>query len=168
VIGSFLTQKQLYNLDRLLHRGVYDVAGEFKAPFKWTFRNALQKFNGITPEYTLGDKVIAWSVVGYAIVYKFGLCFVAVLIWNAISPWPAEWWSTYFFITNLGVTGIVGIISTFWFFIGGVIDIRRLFRDLAARVDNPLDNGMVEGHVSLADKAIFEKRTHEKPDGYTQ
>ncbi|MBN8710781.1 MAG: hypothetical protein J0I10_15455, partial [Verrucomicrobia bacterium] len=66
--------------------------------------------------------------------------------------------------TSLVVTGIVGIISTFWFFIGGVIDIRRLFRDLAARVDNPLDNGMVEGHVSLADKAVFEQRTHEKQD----
>ncbi|PTX93928.1 sodium:panthothenate symporter [Spartobacteria bacterium LR76] len=164
VIGSFLTQKQPYNLDRLLHRGVYDVAGEFKEPFKWTFRNAFQKLIGITPEYTLGDKVIAWSVVGYAIVYKFGLCFVAVLIWNAISPWPTEWWSTYFFITSLVVTGVIGIISTFWFFIGGVIDIRRLFRDLAARVDNPLDNGMVEGHVSLADKALFEERTHKKQD----
>lgn len=71
----YITSLQPYNLDRLLHRGVYDVAGEFKAPFKWTFRKALQKLIGITPEYTLGDKVIAWSVVGYAIVYKFGLCY---------------------------------------------------------------------------------------------
>ncbi len=80
-------------------------------------------------------------------------------IWNAISPWPTEWWSTYFFITSLVVTGIVGISSTFWFFIGGVIDIRRLFRDIAIRVDNPLDNGMVESLVSLSNKAIFKQRT---------
>jgi SSS family solute:Na+ symporter len=159
VVGSFLTQRAPYNLDRLLHRGVYDVAHEYKAPFKWSLRNAASKLIGITPEFTRGDRIISWSVFGYAIVYKFGLSFVAVLIWNLISPWPVEWWSTYFFITSLVVTGILGVISTFWFLIGGVIDLRALFRDLAARRDNPLDNGMVEGHVSLVDKAAFERRT---------
>jgi SSS family solute:Na+ symporter len=87
---------------------------------------------------------------------------VAVLIWNLISPWPVEWWSTCFFITSLVVTGILGVISTFWFLIGGVIDLRALFRDLAARSDNPLDNGVVEGHVSIVDKAAFEARTARK------
>ena len=162
VVGSFLTQRKPFNLDRLLHRGVYDIAQEYKAPFKWTLGNAAGKLIGITPEYTRGDKIIAWSVFGYAIVYKFGLCFVAVLIWNFISPWSTHWWSTYFFITSLVVSGILGIISTFWFLIGGVIDIRKLFRDLAARTDDPLDNGMVEGHVSLVDKAAFKAHSHEK------
>jgi Na+/proline symporter len=156
VIGSWLTQKEPFNLDRLLHRGEYDLANEFKEPFKWTVHNAFKKLIGITPEYTLGDRIIAWSVFGYAIIYKFGFCFLGVLIWNAIQPWPLEWWSTYFFVTSLCVTAALGIISTFWFFIGGVIDIRRLFRDLEARLDDPLDNGMVEGNVSLVDKAAFD------------
>ena len=164
VVGSFATYKQPYNLDRLLHRGVYDVEGQAKPAFRWTPGNVAKALVGITPEYTRGDKIIAWSVVSYAIVYKFGLCFVAVLIWNMISPWPTEWWSTYFFITSLCVTGVIGIISTFWFLIGGIIDMKRLFKDMAARVDNPLDNGQVVGHVSLADKAIFEAKTHEKQD----
>ncbi len=47
---------------------------------------------------------------------------------------------------------IIGVISTVWFMIGGIVDIRRLFRDLAARIDNPLDDGWVEDHVSLVDK----------------
>ncbi len=51
-----------------------------------------------------------------------------------------------------------------WFLIGGVIDLRALFRDLAARSDNPLDNGVVEGHVSIVDKAKFEARTGQKQD----
>lgn len=164
IVGSLLTLKTPYNMDRLLHRGVYDVEGKTKEPFRWTPGNVARSIIGITSEYTLGDKIIAWSVVGYAIVYKFGLCFVGVLIWNLISPWPAEWWNHYFFITSMVVTGIIGIVSTFWFLIGGVIDMRRLFRDLALRVDNPLDNGIVVGHVSLADKAVFEAKTHEKQD----
>lgn len=158
VIGSLVTFKKPFNLDRMLHRGVYDVSNEHKESFRWSMSNAYQKLIGITPEYTFGDKVIAWSVFGYAVVYKFFLCFIAVIIWNFISPWPEEWWSTYFLITTLWVTAAVGIISTIWFFIGGVIDLRKLFRDLAMRIDNPLDNGMVEDNVSLADKEKFEAR----------
>jgi solute:Na+ symporter, SSS family len=164
VVGSLLTRKQPYNLDRLLHRGIYDVEGKIKPPFKWTPINVIKAMVGITPEYTRGDKIIAWSVVSYAFFYKFGLCFVGVLIWNMISPWPKEWWSNYFFITSLCVTGVIGIVSTFWFLIGGIIDMKRLFKDLAGRVDNPLDDGRVEGHVSLVDKATFEDKTHTKQD----
>jgi len=164
VVCSLITQKKPYNLDRLLHRGEYDIANEYKEPFKWSVHNAFKKLIGVTPEYTRGDKIITWSVFTYAIIYKFGLCFVGVFIWNLISPWSAEWWSQYFFITSLCVTGILGIISTFWFLIGGVIDMRKLFRDLASRSDDPLDNGMVEGHISLADKAAFKARRH-KPQG---
>jgi SSS family solute:Na+ symporter len=162
VVGSLLTQRKPFNLDRLLHRGVYDVAQEYRAPYKWTLRHAAGKLIGITPEYTRGDRIIAWSVFGYAIVYKFGLTFVVVLVWNLVSPWPAEWWSAYFFVTSLVVTGILGVVSTVWFFLGGIVDLRALFKDLAARTDNPLDNGMVEGHVSVVDQAAFEARTGEK------
>jgi hypothetical protein len=55
------------------------------------------------------------------------------------------------------VPGIVAAISTFWFGIGGAVDLYRLFRDLKVRIVNPLDDGRVEGHVSLADKAELEK-----------
>ena len=76
-------------------------------------------------------------------VYQFIIIFVVVVIWNLIKPWPASWWSHYFFITTLVVPGIIGVISTFWFMIGGTLDIRQLFIDLAKRVDNPLDNGQI-------------------------
>ncbi len=50
----------------------------------------------------------------------------------------------------------VPVITSVWFTWGGIKDLRRLFRDLEIRVRDDLDNGMVEGHVSLADKAAFE------------
>ena len=49
-------------------------------------------------------------------------------------------------------------ITTIWFFIGGVLDIRNLFKDLQKRIDNPLDNGQVEGEISLSDIEEFQKR----------
>ena len=121
------------------------------------------KLIGITPEYTTGDRWIAWGVFGYSIIYKFFLAFVVVVIWNAVSPWKVEWWGHYFFITTLLIPGIVAFFSTFWFGIGGAVDLFRLFRDLEKRVVNPLDNGWVEGHVSLSDKETFDKLEKENP-----
>ncbi len=166
VIGSLVTYKEPFNLDRMLHRGKYNMDGTDKSTSAWSWRTVWSKLVGITPEYTLGDKIIAWSVVLYSVGYQFGMCFLAVLVWNLVSPWNPQWWGKYFFITNVCVICVIGIVSTFWFFIGGVIDLRRLFKDLAARINNPLDNGMVVGHVSLAEKADMDDKDEEsKGDG---
>ena len=54
---------------------------------------------------------------------------------------------------------VLGIGTTVWFTCGSIMDIRRLFRDLESRTRDALDNGMVEGQVSLADKAAFAAKT---------
>ncbi len=141
IIGSYLTYKP-FNLEKLLHRGIYSDEPP-RPKVKWTVRNFFSKIIGITPEYSKGDKVIAYSVFFYSIVYQVGLVFVGVVIWNMISPWPKEWWTIKFFITSLVVPGVVGIISTVWFLIGGIYDSRRLFIDLGKRVEDPDDNGQI-------------------------
>ena len=121
-----------------------------------TLRKVFNKFIGITADYTRGDRVIAWGVFFYSFVYKFLICFVLVVIWNVfIFRWSIRGWGTYFFITTLLIPGIVAGVSTFWFGIGGAIDLFRLFRDLEHRKVDILDNGLVEGNVSLADKERF-------------
>jgi hypothetical protein len=159
---SWLTMKEPFNLDRMLHRGVYNLDHDKKERLQWSLHTIFNKLLGVTKEYTTGDKVIAWSFFLYSFVYNFICVFIIVIIWNAFSPWPVQWWGTYFFVVYLVVPGIMAVISTFWFGIGGFIDLFRLFRDLKARVDNPLDDGRVDGHVSLADKAQFEKLEHKK------
>ena len=156
VIGSLITYRKPFNLDRMLHRGKYNNGESLEMKTPWNWRNVYGKLIGIDNEYTTGDKVIAWSVFAYSIIFQFFIVFVGVVIWNWISPWPAEWWSWYFFITVIIVGIIVGAISTVWFIIGGFIDLRHLFKDLAKRIDNPLDDGWVEKHVSLADAENME------------
>ena len=118
----------------------------------------LSRVVGITPEYSRGDKAIAWSVFLYSFVYGFGLCFVGVVVWNRIRPWPVEWWSRYFVVRYFVVPCAVACVTTVWFGVGGAVGLRRLFRDLRAREKTDvLDDGRVEGNVSLADKAAFEK-----------
>ena len=153
IVVSDFTCKKNFNLERMLHRGKYNLDGENKTREPWTLRNIFSKLVGITPEYTTGDKAIAWAFFGLAFVYEFALAFLAVLIWNLISPWPIQWWGRYYFIVRVCVPGAMAAISTVWFGIGGVRDLIQMFRDLSARKINHLDNGQVEGHVSLADKA---------------
>ena len=107
----------------------------------------LKQLIGIDEQYTRGDKIIAWSVFIYIIGYQIGLTFLLPVIWNAITPWPIEWWSWYFFIRSLCVSTAIGIVSTIWFTWGGIKDTRALFRDLAARVDDASDNGFVEANA---------------------
>ena len=141
--GSLLTSRAPFDLDKMLHRGKYAEPGKIELRTRWTLRNIFGKLIGITPEYTRGDKIIAWSVFLYAFVYNIVLCFFGVLIWNLFSPWPAEWWSKYFFFTSLVVGAVVGIISSVWFFWGGVVDLRRLFHDLELSRNDPTDDGRV-------------------------
>jgi solute:Na+ symporter, SSS family len=163
-VVSYFTMKKPFNLNRMLHRGIYNVDGDKKEAIAWSFKTIFSKMLGVTKEYTTGDKVIAWGFFLYSFVWGFVLTFVSVIIWNYFSLWPVRWWGTYFFVVYLVIPGIMAAISTFWFGIGGFVDLRRLFRDLKARSDNPLDNGQVDGHVSISDKELFEELEQHEPD----
>ncbi|MBR2344623.1 MAG: sodium:panthothenate symporter [Lentisphaeria bacterium] len=162
IIVSYATCKEPFNLDRMLHRGKYNLDGENKDTEKLTFKNVFRKLIGITPEYTTGDKAIAWGFFVYCFIYQFFIIFVLVLVWNAFSPWPLEWWSKYFFIVQLVIPGFLALITTFWYGVGGIKDLIQLFKDLEKRKVNHLDNGMVDGNMSLADKAELEAVDSEK------
>ena len=141
---SFATCRQPFNLDKMLHRGIYNDEQKNEEKIKWGWKTFVSKIIGITSEYSTGDRIIAWSVFCYSFIYGVLLVFVAVVLWNAVSPWPAHWWGYKFFITGLVVPCIIGVISTVWFTWGGLRDIIRLFRDLAERKANPDDNGIVK------------------------
>ena len=57
--------------------------------------------------------------------------------------WPAEWWAIKFRITAVLVPGLVAIVSTIWFTIGGSVDLYRLFKALASKKDDFSDDGRV-------------------------
>ncbi len=156
ILVSKLTLKEPFNLERMLHRGIYSDGTKKPTKQVWTFKAVLSKMVGITSEYTRGDKIIAWSSFVYSFIYGFLGLFVVVVIWNLASPWKPRWWTNYYGFRLLLVPAIVACISTVWFGLGGIRDMIRLCRDLKNRDINNLDDGRVEGNVSLADKAAFE------------
>jgi len=158
-VVSRLTCRRPFNLERMLHRGKYAIDGEVKHFEKLTWRNFFKKVIGITPDYTLGDKILAYSTFIWSFGVEFLVLFIGTIIWNTfIYRWPVEGWGWRLFIIYMVVGCGKALISMVWFMIGGIVDLRNMFRDLAARTQiNDLDNGMVVGNVSLADKLKFEK-----------
>ena len=148
-LGSWIALKcgwcKMYNLDKLLHRGEYaDEAEKARLAKAATVKvSLLSRIVGIDGEYTRGDRIIAWSVFVYSIVYRLGIAFVVVFFWNMASPWPKSWWGNYYYITSLIIPMIVGCVSTVWFLWGGIRDGIQLFRDLDKRVVDAADNGFV-------------------------
>ncbi|MDR0931620.1 MAG: hypothetical protein LBM70_01190 [Victivallales bacterium] len=154
---SYLTSKEKYNLDRLLHRGIYNLDGSPHSKINWSWDNLMRLFAGITDEHTLGDKVISYSLVIYTYAYSFGVCFLLMVIWNFISPWSIEYWGKYFLIVNIIIPACIVAVTSVWFGIGGIFGIISLFRRLHNRVVDQLDNGMVHGGMSLVDEAKFKE-----------
>ena len=156
---SLLTGKQPFNMDRMLHRGKYHREGKKSEQAAWSFRTFVPRLMGIDSQYTKGDKVLAWSVFIWSFGYGFG-CFLTIVIWNTIYKWPNHWWANWFLINNLIVAGIIGVVSTVWFTIGGTRDLVRMFKRLDEKEDNLLDDGRVVGHVSADDVAMVENIDH--------
>ncbi len=107
---------------------------------------------GITPEFTRGDRIIAWAGFVKHMIIDWFVFFLLFSLAAKFFGWGVREWTIRGFIMWLAYPITLNICTTVWFTWGTVVDLKRLFRDLAARKRNDLDNGMVEGHVSLADK----------------
>ena len=139
-------EDRLFNLDKMLHRGEYADDKSKVITSKWTLRNTFGKLIGITPEYTKGDRAIAYGVFFYTFAYRFLGTFLVVLLINCIPKlkWTTRGWSNYYLVTILLVPFCVALVSTFWFMIGGICDLRHLFIDLEARKRDFSDDGRVD------------------------
>lgn len=101
----------------------------------------MEKLIGVTSEYNTADRVLAWSVFSYQVIFNTVICFALVVIWNRIRPWNDAAWGWYFFITNIVVAGVIGLISTVWFTIGGTLGLIQLFRRLEQKRTDSRDDG---------------------------
>jgi Na+/proline symporter len=153
---SLLTGREPFNMDRMFHRGKYRREGKEVVKEKLSLKTAYKVLIGIDSQYTIGDKVLTWSVFIWSIGWGFG-SFVTLVIWNKFSPWPNIWWAHWFFLNNFILAGIIGVVSTVWFTIGGTLDLNRLFKRLRAKEFNVLDDGRVISHVSADDVALVEQ-----------
>lgn len=160
LVVSLLTCRTPYNLDRMLHRGKYAVAdGTAVSVEVERARPLWKKLTGITHEHTRGDRVIAWSVVIWAL--QAFITFLVVILLNLfVGRWGDEGFFLYWKYYQVGLSLFVGAITTVWFTWGGTRDLIRFFRALKDSVVNEADDGRVVEQVNLADVALVEKVEH--------
>jgi SSS family solute:Na+ symporter len=162
VIGSLLTCKKGFNMDRMLHRGEYakitEAVGGVRDQELSAKRSLFARLIGIDRNFTKGDKVIATGLFGWGMLW-FGVLVIGS-IWNLISPWSVEVWKQFWHVAGVGIPVVMTLVTAVWFTWGGTRDVIRLFARLKQEKINALDDGTVVGHQNLDEAAI----THE-PDG---
>ena len=146
VLVSLLGPRAIFNMDRLLHRGQYAVGGEPSVSYEKasTWRERL----GISREFTGWDRFVTYLTVGWPIVWT--LVFIGGTIYNLLVDVPDESWLRFWHAWTWLIL-VVGAAVTLWFTIGGIKDIRYLFRHLRGR-DNPLEDGRVEDRHNVGEE----------------
>jgi solute:Na+ symporter, SSS family len=133
---SFLTCKEDFNMDRMLHRGRYAVPGEELPLFRPTKR--WQTIFGITPMFNRRDRVTAYLIVGYFLVW-LGVFAVGMIYGAIVDPGALAWarfWHFYLYIS----AGLL-VVTTIWLGIGGLGDMASLFRSLRSADRDFSDTG---------------------------
>ena len=127
-----------FNLDKMLHRGRYAIEEDqthVGIPTKWH-----ERIFGITREFNRFDRWTAYLIVGWFLAL-LGLFVVGTLYaWRA-RPSETAWagfWQVYLYV----LFGMA-VVTTVWFTVGGLVDIRNLFRALKTQERDFSDDGMV-------------------------
>lgn len=144
IIVSLLDRKEPFNLEKMLHRGKYAIKEDRPGADKPDLEEArgLKALIG-GKEFTTTDKAIRLSVLVWGIGWLS--VFVVGIICNKLMDIPEHWWSKFWHI-YIWISMVMGAIVTVWFLIGGLKDLRYMFKTLATAKRDEMDDGMVLGH----------------------
>ena len=119
-------------------RGEYALPGESSLPARRR-RSWLERL-GIDREFTRGDRWVAYVSVAWPLLWA--TLFLAVTVWNLSTDVPGSWWIRFWRIWVWVFSG-GALAVTLWFTVGGLFDLRFLFRHLKSFVPDPSDDGRV-------------------------
>ncbi len=138
VLVSLLGPRAVHNMDKLLHRGEYAVAGESAAdadaPRRW-----YEKL-GFTREFTGRDRIVTYITLGWPLFWT--VVFVVGTVYNLVVDVPSTSWLSFWHCWTWFILACAVVVTT-WFTIGGFRDLRDLYRLLRLRRSDVGDDGRV-------------------------
>ena len=152
ILVSVLGKKTEFNMNRLLHRGEYAIEEEStgdKPPMEqnksfWATWGGL-----ITKEFTRGDKFIYGAMLVWILAWT-AIFVVGTIYGTCIGEISDGFWSKFWHF-KVWLSAIVTAITAVWFFIGGMFDVRKMFKALSAAKRNYLDDGRVVDHRNVGE-----------------
>ena len=150
VLVSFLSCRQPFNMDKMLHRGAYAEADTGVTDEKPSNKISWYKrlFLGFDEEFTLRDKIVSVSVFSWTAFWT--LCFVVITVYNILAlafpglgfeAWDGDMWFNWMMFYLL-VHVVLAPITAIWMTRGVIRDLREMYR----RLRNPVhaqDDGFV-------------------------
>ena len=138
VAVSLLGRKQVFDMDRLLHRGKFLIEEEYKILNVQPVKGL--KMLGMGKEFSRSDRII--YIATYIWIFLWAGIFIVGTIYNLThdvldSSWMKFWF--YYLVINI----IITIIAVFWFTIGGARDVKALFSRLRTMKRDDKDDGFV-------------------------
>tara|TARA_Y100000389_G_scaffold203820_1_gene253615 strand:- start:986 stop:3058 length:2073 start_codon:yes stop_codon:yes gene_type:complete len=139
IVVSLLTFKERMNMDKLLNRGTYSIKEEIKVIDENV--KPVFKIIGIGKEFTIEDKIT--YLVSYVWNIFFTLVFVFGTIYNLSNSVSDESWMVYWKY-QIYINVVFSFIIIIWFTIGGILDIKNMFRSLSSVERDHGDAGWVD------------------------
>ncbi len=139
IVVSLATCKRPANLERILHRGEYAVAGDESGP-PTRGLSKLRRVLGFTTDFTRFDRFIYYFKLSWTGAWT--LVFILGTALGLTIGFSKGAWAHFWFIVVV-VSAVMGAITVVWFLWGGIRDFRRLIVDLKRPHQNPADDGRV-------------------------
>ena len=123
VAVSWLTCRDDYNLDRLLHRGAFatilDAVGDTPEPLSATARrpSLWHRLIGIDEHFSRSDRWLSMGLVWWSLGW-FAVA-LAGTVWNILSPWPLAVWARFWQVAGIGIPMLLTFVTAIWFTWGG-------------------------------------------------
>jgi len=136
-----LIENKNFDLDKLLNRGIYKIKDDQAIEYNASKNLPLwQKITGIDENFKFSDKAVYLTMSGF--IAFCGLFLIAGTIINLIWPLPQSFWNVFwkFFII---ITLTLSAVTSVWFFLGGLNDIKILFKRLKSVNRDYEDDGTV-------------------------
>jgi len=151
-LGQQAARRRSFDLDRLLHRGPWAIAGEDEGTGQAVSRG--WRALGITDEFGRRDKILYVATWGWNVAWM--LVFAVGTIFFLTRRLSAGGWSGYdtqwlrFWHTRFWIELVISALVMIWFTIGGARDVRRMLRELKDRRRDDGDDGFVRESAPAA------------------